>query len=289
MNTTKALMNNLIELLDSLNIHNTNKDETKLIIKSIFDKKIKNKKYNKSQHTHYGSEGVWLEKQFKEDTNNSNFADFMGYEIKKHSSKITFGDWSANEYIFCAKDVLLVFNKNIQLTKLEFLKLFGRYNHEKKRYSWSGSVSPSKYDEWTSSGQILLFNSFGDLFILYSYARDTRRNIEMPNSIQEKNYILLAYWNRNTLQERVERKFNNHGTVIVKKNKNGIYQKLCFYKQITFEIFMKQFKNKIIIFDSGMYEGNSRNYSQFRTNVSFWDTILDEEYEGYDVQDDVQI
>ena len=58
MNTTKALMNNLIELLDSLNIHNTNKDETKLIIKSIFDKKIKNKKYNKSQHTHYGSEGI---------------------------------------------------------------------------------------------------------------------------------------------------------------------------------------------------------------------------------------
>jgi len=110
---------------------------------------------------------MWLESQFRKDNNNSNYSDFMGYEIKKHASKISFGDWSANEYIFRPKDVLSSFNENIKLNRSEFLKLFGRYNHEKKRYSWSGSVCPSTYNEWTKSGQILLFNSTFDLFVYY--------------------------------------------------------------------------------------------------------------------------
>jgi hypothetical protein len=38
-------------------------------------------------------------------------------------------------------------------------------------------------------------------------------------------------------------------------------------------------KNKLIIFDSGMYSGNNRNYSQFRSiNNNFWKTLITEEY-----------
>jgi len=36
-------------------------------------------------------------------------------------------------------------------------------------------------------------------------------------------------------------------------------------------------KNKKIIFDSGMYDGNSRNYSQFR-GTCFWNELITEEY-----------
>jgi len=36
-------------------------------------------------------------------------------------------------------------------------------------------------------------------------------------------------------------------------------------------------KNKKIIFDSGMYDGNSRNYSQFRGS-GFWNELIIEEY-----------
>ena len=34
-----------------------------------------------------------------------------------------------------------------------------------------------------------------------------------------------------------------------------------------------------IIFDSGMYQGNSRNYSQFRSSANnFWNILITEEY-----------
>ena len=35
---------------------------------------------------------------------------------------------------------------------------------------------------------------------------------------------------------------------------------------------------KNIILDSGMYEGNNRNYSQFRANKSLWSDLITEEY-----------
>ena len=41
---------------------------------------------------------------------------------------------------------------------------------------------------------------------------------------------------------------------------------------------MDSLKSKKIILDSGMYEKNTRNYSQFRANYNFWNELLIEEY-----------
>ena len=35
----------------------------------------------------------------------------------------------------------------------------------------------------------------------------------------------------------------------------------------------------IVFFDSGMYEGNPRPYSQWRANNNLWDSLIIESYE----------
>ncbi len=76
------------------------------------------------------------------------------------------------------------------------------------------------------------------------------------------------------LKYRIENKFNNRGFVIFTKNLYHIYDKCLFGKKITFELFVKMIKNYQIIFDSGMYETNDRNYSQFRANKNIWNSLL---------------
>lgn len=120
----------LITILNNIKI--TDKTIILSKIKNLFDKNIRNKKYNKNLITHCGSEGCWIEQQLGLNSNNHNNSDFMGYEIKKKSNKITFGDWSANEYIFKPECIINDFNNNIKINKLNFLKLFGNYNLIKK-------------------------------------------------------------------------------------------------------------------------------------------------------------
>lgn len=269
-------MTKIISALNNININDKNISLNK--IKDLFNKYIKNKKFDPQFITHCGSEGCWIETQLGIKNNNNNFSDLFGYEIKKKSNKITFGDWSANEYIFKSEHILNTFNNNIKMNKLDFLKTFGQYNINKKRYSWSGGVFPSKYDIWTNSGQLLICNDKNDLFIIYSYEQDKRTNIMIPDDIKNQECIILAYWNYNSLKEKLERKFNNNGTIIFNKDKDNIYKSMSIYKPITIDLFMENIKNKKIILDSGMYENNNRNYSQFRTNYSFWDDLLIEEY-----------
>jgi len=59
--------------------------------------------------------------------------------------------------------------------------------------------------------------------------------------------------------------------------KDNVYDKICFGRSFDFEYFIESIKNKKIIFDSGMYDGNTRNYSQFRGSY-FWNELITEEY-----------
>lgn len=276
--------NDMQEIMSRLNsIHISNKQEIKFKIKEIFDKCVKNKKFNKNEKKHHGEEGMMIESLFTKNTNSNTHADFYGYEIKKSANKISFGDWSADEYIFNQKDYLDKLNLGVELNnfnKKQFLELFGNYNYEKNRNSWSGKVCPSYYNKWTYSGQILTIDDKNNIYILYSYSKDSRNNLKenIPNSIKNKKFIVLAFWSFSSIETKVSRKFNNIGTVIVNKNKENIYDKIIFCKSITPLLFIEKIKECIIFFDSGMYEGNSRNYSQFRANKSFWLSITEEEY-----------
>ena len=89
--------------------------------------------------------------------NSKNEPDIRGYEMKKDSKKITFGDFSATEYLFSKNKPLLdEYNGNvITLSRKDFIKIFGEKNPKKhNRYSWSGKPVP-KYGEWNLYGQYM--------------------------------------------------------------------------------------------------------------------------------------
>lgn len=238
-------------------------------LKNVKGQQIDISKYNQ---THDGKEGHWLEERMGIKANNTNAPDIFGYEMKKTAPVISFGDWSATEYLFSKKKKIL---PDIKMTRKEFLGYFGKPNSEKNgRLSWSGKCFPI-VDTYNEYGQKLVINEkSGDITIVYSTSHDTRQDkptfevLEFP----------IAFWDGDKLKARVSRKFGQNGFFICKK-KGEIYHKICFGGPLTFEFFIQKMCSGYIYIDSGMYDGNSRNYSQFRATKKLWDQLITEEYE----------
>lgn len=231
---------------------------------------------------HCGSEGHWLEAQMGINHNAKNEPDILGYEMKKNSSKITFGDFSASAYLFSKnKSLLNSLNQwedgESNITRNEFIQYFGTPNSSKdNRYSWSGKCVPT-YETWNYCGQMLKFNDDLDLCVRYSFDHDTRDNKEFFPKILQGD-LIIAIWKKNKLEQHINKKFNKKGFFICKKN-NDTYDKICFGKPFDFNHFVVNIKNRNIIFDSGMYQGNTRNYSHFRSSgKNFWNALITEEY-----------
>jgi hypothetical protein len=87
---------------------------------------------------------------------------------------------------------------------------------------------------------------------------------------------MIALWREDKMRKHIDTKFNNKGFFICKKVDDK-YEKICFGKPFNFDHFISCLKKKKIIFDSGMYQGNARNYSHFRGS-SFWEELITEEY-----------
>jgi hypothetical protein len=231
---------------------------------------------------HCGKEGHWLETRMGIKHNAKNEPDINGYEMKKSSIKTTLGDFSASEYAFSGKNKRNEINSfnswtdKIKISRIDFIRTFGNQNPLKNnRHSWSGSCVPT-YNIYNLNGQILQISENNDIIIYYSFSKDTRTiKTDFPLFLQNDD-IVIALWKAEKMKKHIETKFNKKGFFICKKIENK-YEKICFGKPFNFEYFIECIKNKKIIFDSGMYEGNTRNYSQFRGS-SFWDELLIEEY-----------
>jgi hypothetical protein len=262
-----------------------NLNDLEIAKKTIINKFIQNVKGKEiiiEKSKHCGSEGHWLEKQMGLAHNSKNEPDILGYEMKKNSAKITFGDFSASEYLFSKKKENIVKYNNWKpdehkISRNDFIKYFGTPNPLKNnRYSWSGSCVP-KYGEWNSCGQKMIFNDTLDLYVFYSFEND-KREVKSTYPKFMQNEILIAIWEKSKLEKNINAKFNNKGFFICKKL-NDKYELICFGKPFDFNYFVENIKNKKIIFDSGMYRGNNRNYSQFRSNLGdFWNNLITEEY-----------
>ena len=253
---------------------NTLRNKMKII--QLFNQNVKNVKIE-CKSNHYGSEGHWLESKFGLKPNGKNSPDIFGFELKKESKKITIGDFSAKEYLFSPDKSILNHLNNMtipEMKRCDFIKIFGNPNPLKNnRYSWSGSCVP-KYGKYNECGQILKISNENDVFVEYSFYHDKReRNI--PDWLKEKP-IVIAIWNKEKLKHNIENKFNQKGFIICKKE-NGVYSKICFGKPFNYEYFLTALRCHKIFFDSGMYQGNTRNYSQFR-GTYFWDELIVEEY-----------
>jgi hypothetical protein len=232
---------------------------------------------------HCGKEGHWLETQMGIKHNAKNEPDLYGYEMKKSSSKITLGDFSASEYAFSKKNKRNTinhynnWNDDNKLERSDFIKIFGNPNSAKNnRYSWSGSCIPI-YNKWNANGQILTINENNDIVIIYSFSNDTRTIKENFPIFLKNDNIIIALWKYEKMKPHINNKFNNKGFFICKKT-GTTYEKICFGSPFNYDYFIECIKNKKIIFDSGMYDGNNRNYSHFRAPASFWNELIIEEY-----------
>jgi hypothetical protein len=250
----------------------------KQIIK-LFYKNVRGKIPNITNRYINGNEGHWLEKQMGIDLNNNSCADIGGYEMKKMSDKITFGDWNATEYLFSknTKFINSYNNENIQLTRNKFIHTFGTYKENKERYSWSGTCVPI-YNKWNLCGQIILIDKLNNILVMYSHNRDTREYKHIFPQKIKSNQILVAYWCIDKINEHVNKKFNQNGFFICKKDMLGRYSNICFGDRFTPNDFIENIKNNNIILDSGMYIGNNRNYSNWRASKKFWNDLIIEEY-----------
>ena len=281
-------IDNLLREFDNLSVEVkplNSETEDKIKIIKLFNANVKGKTIDLNQYNkkHCGKEGYWLEKQFGIEHNNKNSPDINGYEMKKISNKITFGDFSATEYIFSGqfkRNYINFYNNwssEIKLDRINFIRFFGNKNINKNnRFSWSGVCVP-KYNLWNSNGQKLYINPNNDIIIYYSFSKDTRDiKYNFPYFLK-KDDIVIAFWKAEMLRDRVNNKFFKKGFFICKKD-NEKYNKICFGKPFNFDYFIKYIKLGEILFDSGMYEYNNRNYSHFRANRNFWEKLITEEY-----------
>ena len=239
--------------------------------KNILGKKPSPQGFKKG---HDGGAGHWLEQQMKIPANNKTEPDLLGFELKTKGKQTatTFGDWSANWYVFKGKEAII--------TKDDFLTTFGKPNPERDdRYSWAGEACP-KVAKYNSLGQKLVVDEMqGKIIAQYNYSKDTRKNKEylIPENFQ-KNNVVLAYWSLETLREKITSKFNQQGWAMCFQNKQGEYYKIAFGHPIDFSRWVVGVKEGKIYFDSGMRQGNSRPYSVWRARQSYWESLIYETF-----------
>lgn len=252
-------------------INDKNVEENKQKIINLFLNNVKGKKpdtsgYNKK---HSGKEGHWLETQMGILHNASNTPDILGFEMKNETnSKTTFGDWSANYYIY--------HDSKYKIDRDNFLKIFGKPNPKKNgRYSWSGEPCPKIIGIYNKFGQTIKIDQNNNIFAVYNFKFDTRANKQniVPSNMQSEE-IVLARWNAKNLKQKVEQKFDNNGWFKCIKNSEGVYIDIIFGRPVNFRRWITGVKSGLIFFDSGMYQGNARNYSQWRANNKYWDSLV---------------
>lgn len=228
-----------------------------------------------------GYYGYQLESFFGISKNCKNEPDFLNFELKKFSKKITLGDFSASEYLFSKNKEYInsANNFTININKSDFIQIFGNLNKKKNRYSWSGGCIPF-YGEYNKCGQILEIDTNGNIIISYDYEYDKRTyKVNFPDIIKTHK-IIITIWFKKKLEACVNNKYNANGFIICKMNKKSAkYDKLYIGKPFDYKVFLDNIKDKNIVFDSGMYDGNSRNYSHFRATFSnFWKLHIIEEH-----------
>lgn len=228
-----------------------------------------------SNQKHSGKDGHWLEKAMGITHNRNNAPDLLGYEMKNETrSKTSFGDWSADYYIYRDGPYPL-------LDRTGFIRAFGKPNPKKGgRFSWSGEPIPTVSRASPHNGSVILFDHEGAAYsIVYSYSRDPRPNKStlVPKNLQVDN-LVLASWSRSNLEGKLTQKFSQKGWFRVVKDLSGAYSKIEFGDPMCFDNWMDLVKKGIVFFDSGMYEGNSRNYSLWRANNNYWDSLIVSSY-----------
>ena len=232
-----------------------------------------------------GKKGHWLEQQMGVTRNRKTAPDLLGYEMKDGtSSKVSFGDWSADYYIFNDATYVDMTDPTRQRRNESFLYVFGKPNSDKAgarpegRYSWSGEPIPN-INQTNNYGATLKVDTNNNILLCYNYSLDTRADkSQLVPQIMQKNNLVIACWKADSLSRKVNDKFNQKGWFVCKKGADGCYNQIAFGDPIPFEKWLDMVKKGEIFFDSGMYETNDRTYSQWRANNSTLEKLFIRRY-----------
>lgn len=256
--------------------------ENELKIVELFRKNVLGRKPDTSGSNvkHAGKAGHWLEKQMGVAANRNTAPDLLGFEMKNGTrSKTTFGDWTANDYIFKNPQFNSPRDRSKQFNRDDFLRAFGKPNALKNnRLSWSGEPVP-KIDQVNGYGCIMRVDNQNNILIIYDYQLDQRpeKDSLVPLEMQVAP-IVLAKWNADSLRKKVEDKFNQNGWFKCELDENGVYTEIVFGEPLSFENWINFVKQGIIFFDSGMYATNNRPYSMWRANNALWSSLIIRRY-----------
>jgi hypothetical protein len=236
---------------------------------------------------HDGQEGHAVERAFGITPNARNEPDIRGYELKKCSNKITFFDlggvypFSKNPEPWIkyagesATALLQELAANAPLkTRTSFIRKFGTFKEKsdgRVRASWSGTCFP-KVGVYNACGQTLEVDPEGNIVAFYNAALDQRLSAALDRAVP------IALWPRAVLEKALHNKFGQKGFLLCKQDAHGVYRSVCFGPPITFDVFLDQFRKGVVHIDSGMKEGNARNYSHFRAPQHFWLHLVQEEW-----------
>jgi hypothetical protein len=288
------------------------KEESKASIVRYFHQNVLGKfpdpSYLKSKHN--GKLGHWLEVGLGGDIDADGKADLNGFECKVDSPKVSWGDWGANYRIFADKSFSAFDNKFIVNNMWEFVRIFGVPRDDPikgKYFSWSGDHVPEIINESKFTG-ISLVERDCDISMIYNYEDDKRENKDqcVPLQFKKENLVLLKWYGKNesfnnfvadlknrqlpieikltgknasvSLEERIRRKFGIYGIVAGLHNKVDGFYGLKFLKRVTLEDWMSYFKNKNVIFDTGLTTRNARPRNQWRSTKKFMATLEEDRY-----------
>lgn len=229
---------------------------------------------------HAGSAGHWLEAQMGLKPNGNNAPDLYGYEMKNATtSKTTFGDWSANYYIFKDPTIPSPSNPSVSFTRQDFFNAFGKPNALKNnRISWSGEPVP-KINQTNSYGCTLFIAADNSIVISYDYQYDQRPNKAALIPLGLRNgTVILAKWDAASLKGKVESKFNQNGWFKCETDANGVYRDIVFGAPLNYSNWLDLVRSGDVFFDSGMYETNKRPYSMWRANNNLWTSLITHKY-----------
>jgi hypothetical protein len=214
---------------------------------------------------HCGKEGHWVETQMGIKHNAKNEPDINGYEMKTGGKVTTFVD-KAPDTMFLNGNVM---PKRDKTSKTEFWNKYSsaKESDEKTIGGWS-------IDKYNKCGQKFDIDEHNNISVLYDYEQDMRENKELLQLNKEPHIIMQ--WNSNTLKHTIENKFNIKGFFMCKKI-GDTYEKICFGKKITFDVWIDAFK-KGVIYHDGYSKLNGRGRHVFRASNKFWDELIIQEY-----------
>ena len=218
---------------------NYNGGELEKII-DIWYTNVYNNKITKKKSLFSGCCGHQLEVLFGLKPNNKNRSDFANYELKKYSSKITFGDWKGS----------FLFESDLKTSRLDFLKMFGSYNMNKEKYYFVKPAIPT----------FPCISSKGFFWEITEVELKLQSNILLKDSDQKT--ISLCVWNLKQLEIKFTNKFS--GNILLAKPNKGVQKSLLIVNKLKWPLFLNLFQRGIIYLDPCLSSGCKRNRCLFR-------------------------